>query len=203
MHLPASSRWCRGASAFWTRCFRLGQTAFSGTRRAWRNVNPSRLRHRFTVSQETCLSFFKLSLQQRLHVRRRGLDAVSDSETRRCTWLSIPPIASTSQWSSVQTASMYLYKSCSIASVINSCRSQAAHTKCIATHNSFFSIHLSLPRLYLPSYPTPYPRRRLLGASPHSVAIHCHAFYSHALYSETTLASAPTACRRSTKISAS
>ena len=38
--------------------FLLGQTAFSGTRLARRKVNPSRLRHRFTVSQETCSSFF-------------------------------------------------------------------------------------------------------------------------------------------------
>ena len=203
MHLPASSRWCRGASAFWTRCFRLGQTAFSGTRRAWRNVNPSRLRHRFTVSQETCLSFFKLSLQQRLHTRRWGLDAVLDSKARRCTWSGIPPIASTSQWSSAQTAPMYRHNPRSISSVISGCRSHIAHIKWTATHSSFFSINLSLPRLYLPSYPTPDPRRRLLGASPHSVAIRCHAFYFHALYSEATLASAPTAYRRSTKISAS
>ena len=36
--------------------------------------NPSRLRQRFTVSQETCLSFFKFVLQQSPHVRRRVLD---------------------------------------------------------------------------------------------------------------------------------
>ena len=147
--------------------------------------------------------FFKLSLRQRLHTRRWGLDAVLDSKARRCTWLGIPPIASTSQWSSAQTAPMYRHNPRSISSVISGCRSHIAHIKWTATHSSFFSIHLSLPRLYLPSYPTPYPRRRLLGASPHSVAIRCHAFYFHALYSEATLASAPTAYRRSTKISAS